>query len=497
MKKSIIPFRLLSYLTCFTTGMVILVIELASFRFLAPSFGTSSYVTGIIINTVLLALAIGYYVGGYISDHIKNPHLPYLIILATTVYLAIIYLFYSPLVQSFSQLNAINGSFVVILIMFFLPMIALAFIPPFLIRILSSTDTVGTTAGRIYSLSTLGSIIGGLLTTFVFIPYLGSQITFLICLVLLSIITILGFLPNFIFSAISLILMLLVLFVPPFTEKAENVLLYKESQYNILKVTEKDKDRFLFLNEYMGFHSCNLDKNMLSNSFVDDYLMAPMLTEGKDILILGNGSGTSMIQMQHFFNANIDGVEIDPEITMVGEKFFNFDFSHEKMNIYHEDARVFLKKTNKKYDVIVVDLFHGSPYVPFHVTTVEFYQMIQQKLKPDGVLTINMPGYAQDSILEDYYHNTIKEVFPYLFGSNHILYAFFHPITEEIITNRVNQYLDDSQLSWVIITIMDDFHEIEKKDESFVFTDNFAPVERYSYKIFHERMMTLFEEYHN
>ena len=286
-----------AYLTCFTTGLVILIIELVSFRLLAPYFGTSSYVTGIIINTVLLALAIGYYIGGYTADKYKSMIFPYIIILLTSIYLLIFLYLYPTILNHMSYTNAILGSFLSIFSIFFIPMITLAFIPPYLIKMLTSIDNIGKTAGKIYALSTFGSIIGGILTTFIFIPYFGSQKTFISAIIFLIIISVFGL---FIFSRYS-ILLLLIIIIPLifYPQKKEDAVYSTETQYNVIKVLNENNELFLYLNNFFGFHSMSLNNKKLTESYYDYFLVAPLLTNGKEVLILGNGAGTAMTHLSY------------------------------------------------------------------------------------------------------------------------------------------------------------------------------------------------------
>ena len=127
----------------FDDQMTAILNELAAFRILAPYFGMSSYVTGIIINVILLALAAGYVLGGQVADRHRSWKLPYLAVLLSASYLLLVYLFYGPLLQFFSIRSAIIGTAFTVLLMFFVPMVLLAFLPPYLIRLISTERAVG------------------------------------------------------------------------------------------------------------------------------------------------------------------------------------------------------------------------------------------------------------------------------------------------------------------------------------------------------------------
>ena len=473
----------MEYITCFVTGFAVLVFELASFRLLAPYFGVSTYVTGSIINTILLALSIGYILGGYAADKYKSARLPYLVILGSTVYLFVIYAVYPQILQSLSFRSVILGSSTAILSMFFLPMVLLAFIPPYFIKLLAHKNHVGRTAGGIFSLSTMGSIIGGIATTFLFIPHLGSRTTFFLTVILLLVISVVGLWRFTKFSPL-----LLFLFIPfKFVSANTSDFLYStESEYNIIMVTQESGQRFLRLNKLWGYHSKSLNPvTKLSGDYYDELLVAQLFLDAKTTLILGNAAGTSMMQTRYFFNTAVDGVEIDPVITEVGKKFFGLVLD-DKSKIYHEDARTFLIKSRKKYDVIYVDIFAGSAYVPFHVITREFFELVKAALSENGVMAINLHPYPSGSEIKEYILNTVVTVFPCSFLSQHILYSFNSPTS----LLKLRASLDWRKIPLSLVPIasrtLQGMRKVKLTSAEKIFTDDYAPVESLTYEILHE-----------
>ena len=472
--------KYMEYITCFITGFAVLVFELASFRLLAPYFGVSSYVTGSIINTILLALSIGYVLGGYAADKYKSARLPYLVILGSTVYLFLIYAVYPQILQSLSFRSVILGSSTAILSMFFMPMVLLAFIPPYFIKLLAHKNNVGKAAGGIFSLSTIGSIVGGVATTFLFIPHLGSRTTFFLTVILLLVISVAGLWRFTKFSPL-----LLLLFIPfKFVSANTSDFLYStESEYNIIMVTEEHGQRFLRLNKLWGHHSKSLNpETKLSGDYYDQFLVAQLFSDAKTTLILGNAAGTSMMQTRHFFNTRVDGVEIDPVITEVGKEFFGLVLD-DKTRIYHEDARTYLIKNQEKYDVIYIDIFAGSPYVPFHVTTLEFYKLVEAALSENGVMAINLPFYARGMELENYMINTIATIFPHTFRSLNLLYSFKKSTSLEKL--RFSLRKKEIPLPLVPITsrILKNMRKVTVTSSQMVFTDDYAPVESMTHEV--------------
>ena len=475
--------KYMEYITCFITGFAVLVFELASFRLLAPYFGVSSYVTGTIINTILLALAVGYVLGGYAADKYKSARLPYLVILGSTVYLFLIYAVYPQILQSLSFRSVILGSSTAILSMFFIPMVLLAFIPPYFIKLLAHQNHVGKAAGGIFSLSTIGSIIGGIATTFLFIPHLGSRTTFLLTVIILLVISVAGLWRFTKFSPL-----LLLLFIPfRFVSANTSDFLYStESEYNIIMVTEEHGEQFLRLNKLWGYHSKSLNpETKLSYDYYDEFLVAQLFCDARTTLILGNAAGTSMMQTRHFFSTRVDGVEIDPVITEVGKKYFGLVLD-DKTRIYHEDARTYLIKNQEKYDVIYVDIFAGSAYVPFHVTTIEFFELVKASLSENGVMVINLYPYPPGAELKEYILNTIATVFPYSFLSQHLLYSFKNATNLPRLRASLNRREIPSILKPIASRTLQKMRKVKLTSAEKIFTDDYAPVESMMYAILRE-----------
>jgi spermidine synthase len=419
-------------------------------------------------------------VGGYSADKYKSARLPYLVILGSTIYLLLIYAIYPQLLQLLSLRSVILGSGIAILTMFFLPMVLLAFIPPYFIKLLAHEDHIGKAAGGIFSLSTIGSIIGGIATTFLFIPYLGSRVTFLCTVILLLVISVVGLSRSTKFSPVLLIVCIPFIFVSADTS---DFLYSTESAYNIIMVTENDGDRFLSLNKLFFYHAKSLDpETKLSGEYFDQFLTAQLFSDAKTTLILGNAVGTSMMQTRHFFDTRIDGVEIDPVITEVGKEYFELVLD-DKTRIFHEDARTYLVKSQEKYDTIYIDVYAGSPYVPFHLTTLEFFELVRSALNENGVMAINLPPYARATELEEHILDTIVTIFPYSFRSQRLLYSFKKATGLEKLRASLNAEEIPSSIALITSKTLEEMRKVERTSPQKVFTDDYAPVESMSYPL--------------
>ncbi len=464
----------LEYAACFIVGFAVLALELLALRILAPRFGASSYVTGIVINVILVALALGYALGGRLADTHKSTAPAYLVILMCAVYLAGVFVSYTWLLAAVPPSSVKAGATVMVLLLFFVPTLLLAIVPPYFTGVMAPEHAVGRTAGRIYALSTLGSVCGGLFATFLSIPAFGSRNTFRIVIALLLGIAVAGLMKRTL-KAFAGLLVLLCLASP--AGYADGRVLYRgESEYNIITIVRADDRLYLKLNDSFGYHSESLDAaTMLTGDYYDYFLLAPAVTDAKDTLILGNGAGTSMRQIGHFFRTRIDGVEIDPKLTELGRAYFGLKPSR-KMRIFHEDARTFLNRNRRTYDVIVIDVYAGGPYVPFHVSTVEFYREVRRSLAPGGVVAVNVPFYALGTELADYFLSTIAVVFPEgTYRSGCVAYGFAAPVDAGVLRARLDRDALTPALKSLGQAIVARLDKVQASTR--VLSDDHAPIE--------------------
>jgi spermidine synthase len=131
------------------------------------------------------------------------------------------------------------------------------------------------------------------------------------------------------------------------------------------------------------------------------------------IAILGNGAGTTARAYAKYFpDTVIDGVEIDGELHEIGKRYFDLR-ERPELNLYTEDARPFLRRIDARYDAIFVDAYR-QPYIPFYLTTTEFFSLAREKLNPGGVLVVNVGHPEGSDELEKVLSATVGEVFPHV-----------------------------------------------------------------------------------
>ena len=403
----------------FGAGIGALATEITASRLLAPYFGSSTIVWANLIGIVLAALALGYWLGGRIADRRPEPALLGYIVLAAAVCVAAIPFVAKPFLDltveglDEASAGAVIGSFFAVLLLCAPPVVLLGMVSPFAIRLsVASIATAGTVAGRLYALSTAGSLLGTFLPALVLIPAVGTQRTFLVTAALLA-----GsacFLLGARYLVVAAVLAVLAV-VPPGAVKAQAGLLHEETSYYqyIQVVEEEDGRRLLHLNEGVAVHSVWRPDSVLTGGVWDAFLALPPLL-GRDlerVAILGNAAGTTARALGVYYPAAaVDGVELDPAVSRVGRRYFGLD-EIPQLEVHDADARPFLRATDQRYDLIVVDAYH-QPYVPFYLATREFFALVRQHLATGGIVALNVAAVPDDKRLVQAVGTTLAAEFP-------------------------------------------------------------------------------------
>lgn len=419
----------------FVGGLTSIGIELAASRLLAPYFGSSTFIWANLIGLTLTYLSIGYYAGGRLADRYPDPRLLY-VVTATAAFAAGIIPFVSrPILDAslsaFDRLavGAFYGSLVGVILLFAVPVTLLGFVTPFAIRLrVADVSTAGNTAGRIYALSTVGSIAGSFLPVLVLIPTIGTTKTFLALSLLLLALSVAGLLEAGAFAWAALwgflVLALLVVGVakadaqikPPYrgalVEEAE-------SEYNYIQVLREGDRYLLALNEGHAIHSIYDPQQVLTGGPWDYFMTGPLFNPHADTasvksaLFIGLAGGTAARQAALAYpGVQMDGVEIDPVVVKLAKKYFALDRSD--LHIVVDDGRYYLRRTDRRYDLVGIDAYR-QPYIPFQLTTKEFFQEVSDHLLPNGSVVVNVGRAGLDYRLVDVIASTMRAVFPHVY----------------------------------------------------------------------------------
>jgi predicted membrane-bound spermidine synthase len=416
--------------TVFISGMTTLAAELAASRLIGNVFGTSNLVWASIIGLILIYLTAGYFLGGKWADQNPTAAAMYRVLAWGAFTLGLVPYIAGPVLRSaaiaFEGLNVgiMAGSFVGVLVLFSVPITLLGTISPFAIRLsVDDTSTAGTTSGRIYAISTLGSFIGTFLPTLVTIPTIGTRATFLLFSGFLLFVALVG-LGRFASrrAMLRLIWMPAVLAVVAAISAGQSLknnqgqVFETESAYNYIQVQEINGFTLLRLNDGQGVHSIYHPDTLQYSGPWEEFSVGPYFYADRKpgdvhrMAIVGLAAGTAARQATAIYpDIQIDGFELDPVIVEVGHKFFDMNMAN--LNVYIGDGRLNLERSAHQYDIIAVDAYR-PPYIPPHMTTQEFFAICASHLTADGVLTLNVGSVPGDRRLVDGLATTMATIFP-------------------------------------------------------------------------------------
>ena len=497
------------YLIAFTSGMTTLAIELSASRLLGSVFGNSNLVWANVIGLMLLYLTAGYFIGGRLADRFPREDVLLRLVLWAALFSGLMPFVARPIVSRaasavFGAEAALAlGSFIVILILFSLPVTLLGTVSPFVIRLaVRDVASSGRIAGRVYAVSTLGSILGAFLPVLLTIPQIGTMRTFLLFAGLLFAVGFAGYwrcqghaaLP---YAALPLILVLPVsatLGSPLRAPARGATLLYEgESAYNYIQVQEdEDGFRTLYLNEGQGIHSLWHATEIFYDGAWDYFLAAPYLNEPpfradevSSLLLIGSAAG--VIPRQHaaiYGDIAIDGIEVDAEIVRLGEVYFGTSQAElPQLETHIGDGRFLLNRLGKQYDIIAIDAYR-PPYIPWHLTTVEFFTEVSARLTTKGVVAINVGRTDTDRRLVDALAQTLLEVFAGVHAIdvprsfNTILVATPRATAAENLRENIGYPVDSVDPALYAILAKAAANLVPLGDSDTIFTDDRAPVER-------------------
>jgi len=483
----------------FVSGMASLGVEFGASRLLAPYFGTSLYVWGVLIGLILIYLSAGYVIGGRLADRHPRAEVLYQLTAWAGLWIGLIPLVSYPILlasqQGFKELSVglVAGTLLAVVLLFAAPIILLGCVSPFAIRLLlKDVETGGNTAGRVYALSTAGSILGTFLPVFWFIPTFGTRPTLEGFGLALVIVSVAGLWPRRrLYAAFAIAVILAWVLLPSGIKPPQvGTLLYeKESAYHYIQVVQVGTKTELILNEGQAVHSIYDSQDLLTRGPWDYMLIADAFRpaeaaepEPKSVAILGLAGGTAARQYTAAYGPQVEitGVEIDPDIIDVAHRYFHLD--EPNVHPVASDARYWLDTQAGRYDVIIMDAYR-QPYIPFHLTTREFFSEVRSHLSPGGVAVVNAGRTATDYRLVDAIASTMAAVYPSVFlvdvpeFANTLVYGSTEPTTIEDVKHNLG-LISEPLARTVATSAMAEGDLRVSPYHGQVYTDDLAPVER-------------------
>lgn len=388
------PNLALLYAVVSLSGGCVLAIEILGTRILGPFYGVSLFLWSALITVTLAALSIGYALGGRWAD--RGPTMKRL---AITLFLAGAWTLLVPWIKGpLIDLTAGLGIRAAVIlssgILFGPPLLLLGIVSPYAIRLRArDVEHVGSTAGNLYAVSTMASVIAAVVTGFWLIPNVGVQrLVMYIGVVLIGagVLALLGGRGGR--KAVMGILLfvsmgLLAAFVPVREGgHSENIVFVGQSPYAQVRVLDREFTRYLLIDG--GVHtSMDFATGRSWHQYVTVLELAKnYFEEPGRMLLIGLGGGS--VAMSYLEDGwQVDAVEIDPLIPTIAREYFDYD--PERIGTFVMDGRRYLQTHEEPYDLIIFDAF-GSSSIPFHLITEEVFALVKSRLSANGVFAMNV-----------------------------------------------------------------------------------------------------------
>lgn len=487
------------FLTVFIAGMSTLAVEFTTSRMMQTVYGTSNIVWANVIGLVLLFLTVGYFLGGWMADRWPSISVFYTLVTFAGFSSVFFLLLTSVLLRDASsamaalEVGAIAGSLLGVFFTLAVPITLLGCISPFAIRLaVRDVQEAGRISGRIYALSTWGSLLGTYLPVLLVIPLAGSRIAAVIFGGILLLTGLFGLWQVNRRAALagSLSIFILVPFIWIWTQGSiksyDGQLFETESAYNYVQVVRHEDCNYLLLNEGQAYHSFYCDEGRVPRVSVWSIMLAAPYFNNRPVdvdrlAVIGLAAGTIPKQFARVFGPlPVDGIELDPAIVQAGRDYFALN--EENINVLVGDGRYELNRLPGSYDVITIDAYK-VPYIPWHMTTREFFAEVRGKLAEDGIVAVNVGRAPDDRRLVEAITATMLQVFPTVHAIdvpgalNTILVASVRPTSSDNLLNNL-EMLDpeaDPLLREVLQTAAANLAPTAPGEV--IFTDQRAPVE--------------------
>lgn len=396
----------------FVTGAATLVLEIVGTRVISPYYGSSLYCWSALITVTLVSLAAGYTLGGRLSQETNLPLFARLISYAAAA-VAIIPVVREPVLKLTSPLGVQWGAVASAALLIAPALILLSALGPLSIRLTTqAVSGVGKSAGDVYAVSTMGSVLGAALTGFWLIPHLAiSHILYGLSILLLLIAAAGRTLCRTAVPWRELAAAAAVFFLGWRTSaKTGAFLLNMESHYGQIKVLDYAQNRYLLVNGTVQ-SVARIDGFESDSPYIHGLELTALLNpDAQRALVIGIGAGLLPAALEKHYGIVADTVDIDPAIVQTAKTFFNFS---PKGDVFMEDGRVVLEKSRRRYGIVVIDAFSADA-PPYHLFTAEAILAARRVLDPGGILAINLVSLVTSPGDEAWLsvYKTLRQSFP-------------------------------------------------------------------------------------
>lgn len=378
------------------SGACAMLVEVASTRIIAPYLGNTIYTWAAIIGFVLAALSLGYYYGGKLADKYNDSRQLAQILFYAAIATVIIPGLGKVLLPVFSvfqvEIGSILSAFIIVPASFFYGMVT-----PYIIKLTAKIKEEGASAGNIFAVSTVGSIVGTLATGFILIP--NMQITH-IFIMATALMILSAWISNNrkVESKNKVDLVMIVAFSilisnMSFAPQFGTVVYQANSPYYYITIAEgeykNENGRILFLDNSPSSGERSDGSPIFKYMEKSRMAYETLNNSPEEALVIGAAAGVQIEDVKMSFpDVHVTGIEIDPKIIEIGKDYFSLK-DDSRTTIIIDDARRYLTHNDKKYDLVLVDAYRGKS-IPYHLASVEFVQLLKQRTNDKGVVIINV-----------------------------------------------------------------------------------------------------------
>lgn len=471
-RRIITRFRSLEAIA-FVSGFVLMAYELVAARLLAPTIGSSVYVWTSVIGTVILALSIGYFIGGRLADKRAQPSdVAWLCLMAATAITSTL-LLYQPILElidltiSDMRLQGVVAS----LILFVPASIALGMLSPYLVKLrVTSLTTSGQSVASLSALNSIGGITGTFITGFVLFGYVGSRESLVLCIgAMIATSWLVAPRMQWWWRLMVSLGLLIVIIGTINTMQALAVIDTPSAHYTVLKRTNATgRTMTLLTTGPHGVQSGVYDDRPEELLFWYTQEMARMTSvhpSKSRILMLGGGTFTLPSYMSTLYpDSQIDVVEIDPELERIAKEYFWYR-DRPNVKIIAEDARTYVNRTTEQYDIVLVDVYNDIS-VPHSLMTTEYGMALDKIVNSNGLVVVNSVSSLEGSCRDMF--AAIHAVYYERFG--YAAYTKDPRVSKKVRSNIIHIYARTPLSS--------DYGNPLALPRQTAFTDNFVPTER-------------------
>lgn len=412
----------------FISGAIVMMYELAGSRMISPYVGTSLYVWTSLIGVVLGSLSIGYHVGGRNADKRTGWEPLAAILFWSAVLLALTVLTKNSLLDCVDwcdfrpQVTALIDA----LLLFAPANVLLGMVLPHAVKIRTiHVENSASVAGNLFAVSTLGSIAGTFVAGYFIIPFLKTTAFVLVMAITLFLLSLMARGTNRFGGKFALMAALLILTV--FSDRGiagKRNVIELDTGYTKVRIrygfepTSKKKAVYLCMDPFSAQSAMFLNDDGLVFDYTKYFRLAKHFNPNIHRALMIGGCGYSYPKdfLRTYAVASMDVVEIDPGMTRIARTYFRLK-DDERLTIIHEDARIYLNRTKKTYDVIYGDAFNSFLSVPYQLTTREAVGKMYNALNDGGLVIQNLVS-AIDGPKGEFLRAqivTYKEYFPQVY----------------------------------------------------------------------------------